>query len=93
MAQTRTLPEEFVTRVDFGKFWAYYIRGPLTKDMLLQAKRDLLDAGVPTLTVYAYFFDLHSTLAEGGNEGLVEPIMDDLIDLHNLEYASLEETA
>jgi hypothetical protein len=89
-----SIPEEFVTRVDFKKFWEFYIRGPLTIEKLRQAKRDLLNAGVLPMTAHdGYFLALHRTLAcEGGNEGLVEPIMDELLALTD-EEDSLAVTA
>jgi hypothetical protein len=83
--RTLTLPEELITRVDFGKFWEAYIRGPLTKVMLLQAKRDLLDVGVQAMTVYAYFWHLSLTLVHESDDALAGTLEDILHELLNLD--------
>ena len=58
MTTSTSIPQEFVTRVDFTKFWNSYFEGglnTLTREDLCAAKDALLGEQVPTFTVYAYF--------------------------------------
>jgi hypothetical protein len=76
-----------ITRVDFGEFWKNY--APVYTEDLLRAKRDLLDAGVPALTAYAYFH-YYLRLSPDGFLSYVEQILADLEDLDYLESLASE---
>ena len=77
MDKTLTLPEKFVARVDLDRFWEEYLRGPVTAPVLVEAKRQLLDAGVPESMVYAYLCNLARTLSGEASEmgGVLERLM------------------
>jgi len=89
-----TIPEEFLTRVDFGKCWKHLF-GPIesaeiTRERLQSVKRAMLDAGVPTWTVSAYFDHLGRVVAnELGDEGdalyLVERVLSELEEMAHRE--------
>lgn len=74
-----TLPAEFLTRVDFGKFWEYYLEASLivTPEKLQSAKQALLDAGTPARTAMYYFVELGS-MVKDEHLGMVETVMYEL---------------
>ena len=88
--RTTTIPEAFVTRVDFEQFWLAML-GPITTETvtleaLRSVKRGLLEAGVPTFTVYAYFQHLGRMVAntlgdDGGPLCFVEEVCFELEEL------------
>ncbi len=89
---TTAIPQEFVTRIDFSKFWnAYFSTGlqTLTVDDLRAAKEALLEEHVPTFTVYAYFQHLArmvaNELGDGQKLSMIEQVLSDLEDLVYLE--------
>lgn len=87
----QTIPTEFVTRVDFGKFWEHALQGispdAVSRRVLLQIKQELIDAEVPALTVVAYFRHLYYVLDNQLVVGLIEEIVSDLEELSDLELA------
>ncbi|SLM49227.1 protein of unknown function [Nitrospira japonica] len=89
MSMPTATPSEFITRVDFGKYWDHFLgAGPLdaiSRRALVQAKDELLTAGVPTFTVIAYFRHLYYRMGNDVLIGLVEEIISDLEDLAHLE--------
>ncbi len=90
MAQTLTLPEEFVTRVDFRKFWEYIAaQNPdgLTDNVLRATKTTLLDRGTPGHTAVAYFMPLAAMFTPGDLPHILDEIMGDLTAIGNFENA------
>ena len=88
------IPEEFLTRVDFGKCWKHLL-GPIrsaeiSQERLQSVKQGMLGAGVPTWTVRAYFDHLGRVVAnELGVTSdalyLVEKVLGELERLAHLE--------
>lgn len=85
---THTIPAEFLTRVDFGKFWEHYLGLPglsqgiasldsIDVKTLQSAKRALLDAGTLASTVMYYFMELGS-MVDDEHLGMVETVMYEL---------------
>lgn len=68
--------------LDFGRFWGDYLHGGVPDEVAprvwFQAKRDLLKAGVPALTVCAYFRHLYYLLNNDFTVSLIEEIISDL---------------
>lgn len=89
MTMPTATPSEFITRVDFGKYWDHFLSGcspdAISRRALVQAKDELLTAGVPTFTVIAYFRHLYYKADNDVFIGLVEEIISDLEDLAHLE--------
>lgn len=70
-----TIPQEFISRVEFGNFWQHYLGESLsvTPEKLQAAKDALLDAGVPARTAVYYFIELGS-MVEADQLRMVEEI-------------------
>lgn len=81
------IPSEFVTHIDFGKFWYHVLREipsewNTTDQVLHRVKSALLDAGVPVRTFQVYFLAL---CYMPHNEDATERILVNLDELNDLE--------
>lgn len=72
---TNTIPAEFITRVDFSKFWEHFLGESLnvTPEKLEVARQTLLDAGTPARTAMYYFIELGS-MVRGEDLHMVEEV-------------------
>lgn len=93
-APQSAIPSHLITRLDFGKFWEHFFLQEgspygISRDALVKAKDELLNAGVPALTVAAYFMHLYYVVEDDRVIGIVEGITSDLQDLANQEEAAV----
>lgn len=90
----KAIAADFLTHVDFGKFWEHFLGLPpkagfqpkagdsllVTHEKLEAARQTMLDAGVPTRTVMHYFIELGS-MVDPDQLGMVEEIQYELQDV------------